>query len=130
MRPACMTAMLLLAASLAGCNSSNDSPFDHERQAIERTMPAGWRLLSSGGPRRDSERTEASWKYQISGSSDTAKNALRAAFDKQYQLVHEDRNSLSFARFDGSDSFHVTFSMQPQGTEATVINVVLTGIPD
>jgi len=130
MRSASMIATLLLLAFLMGCNSSNASSFGQEREVIERSMPAECRLLSSVGVQRNSERTEASWQYQMSGSPDSIKNVLRSTFNKRYQTVHEDANGLSFARFDGADSFYLTFSLQARGKDVTAINVALTGMPD
>src|SRR5579884_1198770 len=91
---------LLLAVSAMACNSNVNSAFERERNAVEHAMPSESRLLSSVGARRNSGAVEASWRYEIDGSTDDVKSTLRTAFKSNYQLVHEDADSLSFARFE------------------------------
>ena len=97
MRAVAITTSLLLSALFAGCTATNNSSFDRERQALERTMPSESRLLSSAGAHRNGGTLEASWQYEMAGKPDTARTVLRAAFDNQYQLVHEAADNLSFA---------------------------------
>jgi hypothetical protein len=59
-----------------------------------------------------------------------ARKVLRNAVSKGYELVREDDRGLSYARFDGHDSFYLTLVFQPKAKNSTSVSVVLKSMPD
>lgn len=118
--------MLVNSLVVLSCNRRTVT-FDHEREAVQQAMGEA-RLLSASTPKRDSRSVEASWEYEIAGNLTDAKNRLRRAFSA-YQLVREDEQALSFARFDGADSFYLTCQMIPGGKGSTRISIALKSSP-
>ena len=86
-------------------------------------------LLSASEIKHNTGYVEASWRYEIAGSPEQAKATLRRAFEKNYQLTHEGQEVLSFARFDGADSFSLTFRLQPGVPNSTLVSIALRSTP-
>jgi hypothetical protein len=93
---------------LLSCSTRDGAPLDREQKAIERTMPTGARILSTSKSRRSSGAIDVSWEYALPSDLDSTRKVLRNAFQNGYQFA----NTLSLARFDGNDSFHLSFSLK------------------
>ncbi len=87
------------------------------------------RLLNSTGPRRDGLRTEASWEYEVGGGADAAKKTFRRGRPAGYRLLHEDEGEIVYGKYDGHDSFSLTFKFAPGGPSSTRVTVLLRSIP-
>ena len=116
------------ALALLACSAKDGASFDREQKAVERAMPSGARLLSIAKS-RSARGIEASWQYQLPSDPDSVRNLLRTAFQNGYQLVHEDANGLLLAKFDGGDSFHLSFSLEGHEKGSTSVHVTLTAMP-
>jgi hypothetical protein len=47
-----------------------------------------------------------------------------------YKLVRQTGTELSFARFDGHDSFYLTLSFDSARQDSTTVRVILRSLPD
>lgn len=129
MRVPAATVLLIASLTMLSCGENKDSSFNHELQSIQNAMPSEAHMVSSIDAKRSGNSMEASWQYEITGRPENAKDVFRRAVVKDYQLVHEDDLGLSYARFDGSDSFYLTFVFRAEGRNSTLANVVLKSMP-
>lgn len=117
----------ILTLSLASCGGNS---FDRESASIQRVMSGEAHLVSRADPKRNGYTTEASWQYEISMGAKDAKEAFRGQVAKEYELVRDDELGLSYAKFDGHDSFHLTLAFQSREENSTAAGVVLTSTSD
>jgi hypothetical protein len=93
-------------------------------------MPREAQLVSSAGPRRDGLRTEASWEYEFGGDPGTARKVFARSVPPGYRPVRQGDGEAVYARYDGHDSFCLTFIFVPSGPRVTKVTVLLKSIPD
>ena len=126
--PGMVVMVVLLVLSAACC--SNGRSFDCERDSIQKIMPTEAHLLSMVDPKQTGNVYEASWQYETIGGVEDARKVFRNAVSKNYELVREDDRGLSYASFDGHDSFYLTLIFQSKAKNSTSVSVVLKSMPD
>jgi hypothetical protein len=123
---------LCLALVLAGCAAAppGAASFEAEPARVQSAIPREARLVGSTGPRRDGLRTEASWEYELGGDPDTARMLFLKGVPPEYHSVRQSDGEAAYARYDGHDSFSLTFSFSPSGPRSTRVAVRLQSMPD
>jgi hypothetical protein len=125
-------AVLGLALVLAACSGSRtEGPsFETEQAQVQSAMPREAQFVSSVGPRREGLRTEASWEYELGATVDAAKKVFLRGVPPGYGLVRESEGEAAYAKYDGHDSYCLTFIFVSSGPHSTRVTVLLKSIPD
>jgi len=125
-----MAAAVLMMLVICSCNRSEPSSFQREYEAVQMMLPSDAQLVNTSAPRQNGYGMEASWESQLPGNIEAAKQACRARVPVRYELVRETSSEIVYARFDGHDSFHLTFIFNATKPGSTMTTAVLKGVPD
>jgi hypothetical protein len=123
-------AVLLLAASFCSCGKAKRSTFQSEAQQLQVTWSGEAELKRSGGAQQIVNGMQETWGYQFSGGRDAGVNLFRSHTPAGYALVHQTDSELSFARWDGHDSYQLTLTFENSTNQTTTISVILKSFPD
>jgi hypothetical protein len=125
-------ALVLIAVcfgSLSACRGTGDRVLGPECESIERAFPPDVQIVSKTAPHTSGYVTEARWELEVSGSPEFAKAAFRRKAPRGYQLSSGAESGFSYAKFDGNDSYSVTFEFMPATPGSTRIIVILRSMP-
>ncbi len=123
------TAVFLLLA-LCACTEEQNSTFDQERQAVQKTWSGEATLSRNAEVRRESNAIEASWDYEFAGNKEAAARMFSAKAPTGYKLIRQTDSEVALTRFDGNDSYYLTLSFAPTEQNSTTVSVLLRAVPD
>lgn len=125
-------AIVLFLVGVCGCDK-RDSTFDQECRALQGQLSAVAAPTQFSGPKQDGYSVEASWQFGFQGDHDSAMKAFEARIPASYKPIRRTPSELRFARFDGNDSFYLTFTFDSTAsgsTASTAVKVNLRSTPD
>ena len=111
------------------CNKAQ-SAFQQEYRSVQKTLSGGAEPTQASQPRQNGYALEASLQYEFQGHKEAAIKAFQARIPADYNLVRQTSSELTFARFDGHDSFYLTLSFDSSKQDSTTVLVVLRSLPD
>jgi hypothetical protein len=121
---------VLLAISFSACSRSGLSPFQRESQWLQAIWSSDAELTHSDVPQQSASEMQERWGYQFSGRREAAVKLLRSHTPAGYTLVRESDSELSFARWDGHDSYQLTLTFEDSTNQTTMVSVILKSFPD
>lgn len=124
-----VTATALLVLALCACNK-RDSSFEQECRSVQKALSANAETTQDTRPRQNGYAWEASWQYELQGQKEAAMKTFDARIPAGYKLMRQTATELSFARFDGHDSFYLTLSFVSAKQDSTTVLVKLKSLPD
>lgn len=129
MPPRTLAATALLVLVLCACNKAQSS-FEQEYRSVQKTLSANAEATQNSRPRQNGYTSEASWQYEFQGQKEAAVKTFNSRIPPGYKLVRQTGTELSFARFDGHDSFYLTLTFVSAKQDSTTVRVVLRSVPD
>jgi hypothetical protein len=124
-----VTATALLVLALCACNK-RDSSFEQERRSVQKALSANAETTQDTRPRQNGYAWEALWQYELQGQKEAAMKTFETRIPAGYKLVRQTGTELSFARYDGHDSFHLTLTFDAAKQDSTTVQVQLRSLPD
>lgn len=129
MRRRAVAATALLVFALCACNK-HASSFEQECRSVQKALSANAEATQDTRPRQNGYASEASWQYELQCQKEAAMKTFEARIPAGYKLVRQTGTELSFARFDGHDSFYLTLSFVSAKQDSTTVVVKLKSLPD
>ena len=123
-------AVLLLAISFCACSKAKSSTFQGEAQWLQAVWAGDAELKHTDVPRRNANGMQETWGYQFSGGRDAAMKLFGTHTPAGYKLVRQGDSELSFARWDGHDSYQLELTFENSTNQLTTISVILNSFPD
>jgi hypothetical protein len=111
------------------CNKAQSS-FEQEYRSVQRTLSANAEATQDSRPRQNGYASEASWQYEFPGQKKAAMKTFATRIPAGYKPVRQTDSELSYARFDGHDSFYLTLSFSSAKQDSATVLVVLKSLPD
>jgi hypothetical protein len=127
LRTLAATALLMLV--VCACNKPQ-SAFQQEYRSVQKTLSGGAEPTRASRPRQNGYALEASLQYEFEGHKGAAMKAFQARIPAGYSLVRQTGSELSFARYDGHDSFYLTLTFDTTKQDSTTVQVQLRSLPD
>jgi hypothetical protein len=111
------------------CNKAQSS-FEQEYRSVQKTLSANAEPTQVTRPRQNGYASEASWQYEFQGQKEAGMKVFQARIPAGYKAVRQTSSELTFARFDGHDSFYLTLSFDSAKQDSTTVLAVLKSLPD
>jgi hypothetical protein len=116
---------------LVFCACGKEPPsFEQEYGSVQKTLSGDAKPARTNHPRQTGYAWEVSWEYAFQGTKDAARKTFQTRIPAGYSLVRQTGSELSFARYDGHDSFYLTLSFDPGERDSTNVRVLLRSLPD
>jgi hypothetical protein len=125
-----LLAALLLAVSFCACSKAKPSTFQNEAQWLQTIWSGDAELKHGGAPQQNPNEMQQAWNYQFLGGRDAAMNLFRSHIPPGYSLVRQTNSELSFARWDGHDSYELALTFDNSTNQTTTVSVILKSFPD
>lgn len=122
-------AALLIALAICSCSRREGTSFGRESDSVQRAVPSDAQLVRNEGPQTKGYQTQASWEYEVPGPVEAAKQTVRQKVPPEYELLRETQFESSYAKFDGHDSFNLTFTYGSTSAGKTSVRMTLRALP-
>jgi hypothetical protein len=129
MPPRALAATALLMLVFCACDKGQ-TPFEQEYRMVQKTLSGDAEPMQATRPRQNGYASEASWQYEFQGQKEAAMKTFATRIPAGYKLERQTDSELSFARFDGHDSYYLTLSFDSAKQDSTTVLVVLKSLPD
>ena len=118
-------ACLALASVVCGCTAKPRN-FADQCAVIRSDFAARGPLLSESSPTLRNQSWEAASSYEFDSDKQNTSTIVKGLVPKEYQLVRETADELSYVHTDGGDSTYVTVQFSPAGPKTHVALTVKT----
>ena len=73
---------------------------------------------------------EARWDYEFPGNEDATHSAFRRSVPAEYKPADNSSGDDVFTRYDGHDSFSITYGFVLSDSTTTKVSVIVRAVPD